>query len=921
MADEEGNMNNNGSTPLFLGFYKRFIDQFEKRLHIVMDKHKTKVSLASLNTILLKEIGKLGLQMLVFELNYSREKNILVGSTSEERYKFFCNMIKSDQFYQYIKTEYPVFNYLVNKKIDHIIQCVDNILTSFEMDQNELEKTFDKKFLSIDKIDMECGDAHSCGKTIAILNGNFGKIVYKSHNLTNDLVLNEIIEFLDLYGKLEYKLKRTKVLSKEDHGWQEFIENRECVCEDEVKRFYYRLGVYLAIFFILNSGDMHYENIISEGEYPRIIDTETLVTISKYNTFLTNQSTHNFPMDNVLSTSLLPVNNENSILDVDMSGLTGGDFKSKKIREYYIENYGTDRMKIVRKNLVYKMQQTNIPKIKGKNVDVTIWEKEFVKGFDSAMHIFKENKSILTGYLSRASIQNSNQRQLFRNTYVYAKYLEASYSPKYLGSFKARNELFSILIEGNKKDYQRIKQEIKILNEGFIPAFHTKFDTTDLFSDSELIQKHYFNQSGKSTIAYKINTLSDETICLQKHIISLSFMTLIKDLIKKPEVDGFISEEYETCLSGVASILGNIHKNTLIDPENGNKDLYIVRLGKEGHFIQGIDLSLYEGGGLIWAMYCYSRETDNEELKKCCFDWIKTAEERQRQYSVNNSLSIFGGIGSLIYIFFNLYRDTQSDEMLTLYLKYLIEIGNRIESIESIDYMHGLSGYLVMLSKMAKLENRIEIQNVLKKIITLFDYRISNYKVGEAGIAHGGSGIAIATSIRYKMTKDRRYMQICLGLLEQESKYIDLENKFWCRGLTGRVLAKAAILLNCKDADLIPEYTIIKKKFQKEMEDLLQLDTNMIDNLCMCHGVYGYYDCLVEMANKYSCLLENKIVGELEQKINHIKKNLPAITPKRLWLSSSVNLETFMLGSSGIAYSLLRLLNNSYPSVLMLETF
>lgn len=95
----------------------------------------------------------------------------------------------------------------------------------------------------------------------------------------------------------------------------------------------------------------------------------------------------------------------------------------------------------------------------------------------------------------------------------------------------------------------------------------------------------------------------------------------------------------------------------------------------------------------------------------------------------------------------------------------------------------------------------------------------------------------------------------------------------------------------------------------------------MIDNLCMCHGVYGYYDCLVEMANKYSCLLEKKIVSELEQKINHIKKNLPAITPKRLWLSSSVNLETFMLGSSGIAYSLLRLLNNSYPSVLMLETY
>ena len=57
----------------------------------------------------------------------------------------------------------------------------------------------------------------------------------------------------------------------------------------------------------------------------------------------------------------------------------------------------------------------------------------------------------------------------------------------------------------------------------------------------------------------------------------------------------------------------------------------------------------------------------------------------------------------------------------------------------------------------------------------------------------------------------------------------------------------------------------------------------------------------------------------LIQKMETVKGRLIKITAKRLWLTSDYMLETFMLGSSGPAYAMLRMHHNKYPSVLSLD--
>jgi lantibiotic modifying enzyme len=58
------------------------------------------------------------------------------------------------------------------------------------------------------------------------------------------------------------------------------VENRNCNTKEEVYRFYRRMGIYIFIFYLLESNDIHGENMIACGEYPVIVDMENMLSMS-----------------------------------------------------------------------------------------------------------------------------------------------------------------------------------------------------------------------------------------------------------------------------------------------------------------------------------------------------------------------------------------------------------------------------------------------------------------------------------------------------------------------------------------------------------------------------------------------------------------------------------------------------------------
>ena len=52
-----------------------------------------------------------------------------------------------------------------------------------------------------------------------------------------------------------------------------------CTVKEQAENYFKRLGMILCICQLCHTSDMHYENMIAHGEYPAIIDYETLVQI------------------------------------------------------------------------------------------------------------------------------------------------------------------------------------------------------------------------------------------------------------------------------------------------------------------------------------------------------------------------------------------------------------------------------------------------------------------------------------------------------------------------------------------------------------------------------------------------------------------------------------------------------------------
>lgn len=911
-------MENIRNANFFTDFYKKYMDIFDSKLKESSERMGMALAFPAVRKHIYEEFLGISKMVLIYELHCYREAGLLIGDSSEERFESYNEIVGTEEFHHYIEKNYPVLEYLFQRKMEHAVKCVESISEAFINDKEELSNVFGKKFGKIDDMEIGNGDTHQLGKTVAILTGDFGKVVYKSRDFYNDSALNDIVEFLNRYS-IRCKLKKNRVLGKKGYGWQEFIETKECMNDEEVARFYYREGIYLAIFYIFNSGDMHYENIIADGEYPRMIDTETLVTLSGYKNISLKENVHNFARDNVLSTSFLPIKNKRNVMDVDLCGLSGGNLKSQKMKEYDIENYGTDQMKLVRKYICQQMEQTNIPKMNGEQVDILAWREQLIEGFEDAMNIFYKNKEQLSECIAKSDIKYSHQRQLFRNTYSYAKFLQTGCYPTYLTSLEQRKKLFEKMRNSGNIKNQRVEHEISLLMEGCIPAYYSMFEERTLYSNGKVIQTEFFNQSGNETVTYKISSLSPETIRLQKHIINLSYMTLIKDIIKKPADIGNSAEYYENFMQGAKSIFDNISKNILIDPDSEKQDLYIIRLGDHCQSLQGLDMSLYEGGGLIWSMYCYARETENNQLMKQCLALLESAEDKQDKMAVLESTSVYAGIGSAVYILFNIYMDTGDPKYYKLCEKYLRKISERLDTIESIDYMHGISGYVVLLSKMLEKEKHDYLLRIFEKSCEILCKLMKCYRTETAGIAHGSSGVALALSFLVKHTCDRSYLKSIEKILCDEKNYVEKDNMFWCRGTAGSALAKAQILKNLKDMCNDSIYLNIKKEFDKEIGLLLEYRSGENDNLCLCHGLYGYYDVMNSIICNEKEILTEHISKALIRKMEVVKDRLIKITEKRLWLTSDYMLETFMLGSSGPAYAMLRMHHNKYPSILSLD--
>jgi len=935
-------------------FFVRFLDYFKSKLEDIFENfenetniqiHKEK-TVSIILTTMQSELYCVGIRTLVYEINEKRLIKLLEGQTPEERYEYYNNQFIDNERFVDLTHKYPVLIYLFEQMIKNRLNLIREAITRLSRDHQQIADQFCLDFKEIKQIQISSGDTHNEGRKVLIFQTEKGKVIYKPHSLSTDKMFNELIQFINDKGKLKHGIHYVNSVDKVDYGWQEYVEPKSCRNEKEVSVYYFRLGVNLALLHAIGATDIHFENVISSGENPFIIDLETLVENKTFEMELDGSLVQEFNgeiNESVLGTAVLPLNFKNSIFDFDMSAMSNfEEQKSDFWSMYVVQNNFTDEIKLEKMpGMIGK--SSNFVMMSEKKVEPYEYIENIIEGFEQGYLLILQHKEDWAAFINDYCVNHEViVRQVLKPTSIYAKFLEASTHPSYLKSMKDRVDLLTKLkTKKDRKSKMLLAQrdsEISALTRHDIPYFTTTMTLTDIKCNNKVSIPNFFKTTLLTIILKRLDRISTKDLEKQLYYIRLSLSTLVNNNWLKDSNDRFPtlnrnisyfkqSHHYVDCAKEIGDLL--------VQKAIWNRDktvcTWLVQLiDNERLKLGALNYFLYEGGGVILFLFALAKETNDEKYYDIAQAALKGIEGQKRIIEESSLLSAFNGIGSLIYIYYNLYRMNQDLEAYSNYRNCIKELAEYDFSQDcEIDYVTGLSGLITMLLNIYEIEQDKKLLDICGNMGKyFFDRLVHRQEIKLAGMSHGFSGAALALTKLSVHLKEGKYVSLAHKFIQQENEYYnhqkqnwrdlregegDSDPVFWCHGSPGIALARA-LLLPYHDEHLMP---VLELDVTRGLEKLWADGFSEKLDHSLCHGIFGNIDILITIGK----ILHNNKYIEIARA--EARKTMERIRKKRVicGLNNAFDLLSFMVGLTGMGYTFLRLNNMQLPSVLSLEVY
>lgn len=390
-----------------------------------------------------------------------------------------------------LEVKYPVLATILKRIANNYLKFIKNIFYNFHKDFSCIASTF---FIneneSIKDIDTNLGDGHSGESTALVTLYDGTKLIYKPRNIDSANSYNLFIDWVN--HKLGTNLKTIKCVRNESYGWLEFVPYEAVDNIEDLKDYYYKTGMLLAIAFLLGSKDCHFENIIASGKNPVLIDHETIIQ-----PFISNQTIrtwdekHKIPPFSVLE-SILIVNRDTGVpLEYAGYGVKGNvqamDMEKKVINPNTIDSKRDTRF------ILRKLIKENIPVYDDTYVFASDYNNYFIEGFSTTYDMFMNSREELMSNSSPIRFfENQMIRYVWRPTFVYFRILKYMRGANFMSSFETyKSKLYELMSKAyqkeNSKNYKFIlEHEMKQMLKGDIPFFNLNSLQCHLEEDKSL---------------------------------------------------------------------------------------------------------------------------------------------------------------------------------------------------------------------------------------------------------------------------------------------------------------------------------------------------------------------------------------------------------------------------------------------------
>lgn len=944
---------------IFGAFYDPFVQVANKQLReTVTQKRYIKESiLVDFQKSLFNLLNNLCIRTLIYEMYICGQEGLLEGNEFEQYQYYIDHFLKDKQYLNDFFSLYPVLERRINEIIQNTIDIYKEVIERIDTDANEIMREFNiaESAFIVEHLSTDFSDSHKNGRRVFCVEFVSGeKILYKPRCLQNEIKLQEITNYfykICNLGSYEYC-----ILDKGKYGWCEIVTQKDCESTEELSRYYQRIGVILFINYLLEGGDIHFENLIACNEYPVIIDAETFIgSIEGDNGKSATEKVSNLLRKSVLYSGILPFYSWNNAGDagINMSAISGEEGQKFPIKIPFIINPKSVNMRVVYDYPVSKRNH-NLAMLKGKFIQPSEFADKIIQGFKSAYLGAMEHTETLLKI-----IQQYNElegRYLIRNTQQYVIVLSSSYHPELLMDGGARNLFFYSLINGNLQNENSkllIEHEIEDLLSGDIPYFYFRGNKKSIYTWDGREVKNFFSKTALQQIEENIQYLSYKNLEQQIQYIKITFnmenagTRKIKNERLKPALSNNI---FKTAEELAKELLCKIGTNAIYSEDGTDVNWIGVKLFgiKENQWmIQALPNTLYDGTvGINLVFHLYERIYQDKKYHEICdvldnriLRYIDTISDGKKSIAEFNT-GVFCGEGSILYAL-NILYEIYDDSKYKLYFDKWLSCMETIISEDCLfDLISGNSGIVLVLINMYK---KTGTPTYLQKAIQIAEQLIEDMvtdkgKVGWksevvpevlAGFAHGNSGFIEMFSRLYEVYPQAKYLRVLSRLVEYENSLYSEKNnnwtdlrKFpeedqnrdqpiaWCHGAAGILLSRLTL------------YNAIKNSgetalFQQVIKDISLAKNKLIEDglhagFCLCHGNMGNLLIL----KRYAEIFDDKQVRSIcDSRFEQILEflNDQNVLPTELYNPG------FMTGLSGIAYALLKYTMPELPLIIGVE--
>lgn len=719
---------------------------------------------------------------------------------------------------------------------------------------------------------------------------------------------------------------------------------------------------------LFGTGDLHCENMIARGEYPVLIDLETLIPLQSQN------RTRNEVFDSVLKSGILPTylpGTGSGRAGNEVGALSGGGRRKSKQQIPVIRDAYTSKMRIEYRHGILNPAQNKI-KYKGRYAEVAGYKNDLVSGFQKAYRYVENNPDFQEEMLRQAEICES--RQVVSDTMKYAALLNSSYYPDLLKDGGDR-EIFArtVGIIGKPRDRRLVESEAESMLRGDIPYFYNK--GRDLMSERRICIPDYFLQTPGQTVQNRLSKIGRRDEKLQVRLINLS-LTIAEKLGKeRMEAEGRrsgfreVDQEKKVSTDRLFSIcekLAGLIMENVYEDEEGKLQVLSIDLSEQCRSkIRRVTHYFYEGIAGI-AVYLYALEKvrkqrrDTQERAEIRLE-KKVADrllQQLKEYTENlddsgnesgdvlentGRTGMFDGEFSIVSAYLLIYEIGKKEEYLHLAELHAKKSLALLREDKSYDLLGGNAGAVIVLLKLYDITGGREY---LRAAMDAGDFLCVHgetmacgtgwrgaEKTPLCGMAHGNSGILTALCRLYGITGEKRYYDLCLqGLDYEDSMYEERihdwkdlrgesmrqgqsgeQEMAWCHGAGGIALSRK-LMMEALEDQVSEEAAGLYGRLEKDIKKAMPAVSKhfLREGMCICHGTLGNYRILEKLREYAGRGIMAEAEAAVYGKIAWVEKEEPELP------AQEYHAPGFMNGAAGIGYELLREIYDGLPEILEL---